>query len=142
MGTAMNASGSPGLQSSQYVTLNSPLPTLTGGYLGNPGPTIIISTNGAVQFSAFCTYSDGTGHLCYPNADQYGNTVTVWTSDAPSVVSIGDIGSAHPGLAVAMGVGTANIQATLTGGVTSASWGLIVSAVPLPYPPAAARGLR
>lgn len=142
MGTAMNATTQPGLQSSQYVTLATPSATLIGGFLANPGPTITISVGGAVQFSGYCSYSDGTQNICYPTPDQYGNTITAFSSDNTGVVTIGNIGSAHPGLATGVAAGTANIKGTLTGGVsTSPAWGLIVSSVPLPYPPSTVKVL-
>lgn len=142
MGTAMSSGcGLPGVQGSQYATLTTPTASLTGGYLANPGPTVIISVNGAVQFSVYCQYSDGSVNLCYPTPDQYGNTVTAFSSSDTSKVTIGNIGSTHPGLAQGIAAGTSNIQATLTGGSVTSTWGLLVSGTPLPYPPSTVKVL-
>lgn len=133
--------GSTGVQASQYATLTTPTASLTGGYLANPGPTVILSVNGAVQFSVYCTYSDGSVNLCYPTPDQYGNTATAFSSSSPSIATVGNIGSTHPGLAQGVAAGTTNIQATLTGGVVTSTWGLLVSGTPLPYPPSTVKVL-
>lgn len=143
MSTAMTATSVPGLQSSQYITLSSPTPTLTGSNMANPGPTVVLSIGGSVQFAVLCNYSDGTSTQCFPTPDQYGNTVTSFTTTDPTIVTIGNIGSLHPGLATGVSPGNANVQAIITGSHTSSPWGLVVSpSLPSIYPPVMPRGVR
>lgn len=129
-------------QPTQFLTLSTPLATLNGGIFLTPGATTILSVGGSAQFVGYCTYSDGTAVPCWPTPDQFGNTFTHFTSSDPTKMTVGDIGSAHPALAVGVSVGTANVQGTVTGGLAANPWPITISNTPLPYPPSSPRGLK
>lgn len=129
MGTAMNAGcGAAGLQASQYVTLTNPTPTLTGISVAPVTFANTLVVGGTFLFNATCAYSDNTTFNCFPSTDPWGNTVTHWASSVPSVMTIGDIGSAHPGLATGISMGQSFVQATVTGGHLSSLWGVTINA--------------
>jgi hypothetical protein len=119
-----------GLTSSPALTLTvtAAPPTLLDGYLGTPGSVNTMVVGGTLQFSAFCQYN--TSPITTTNctvADIYGNAVTSWTSSNTAAVTIGQVGSAHPGLATAVGVGTPYIKAYV-GSVALNQWDLTVTA--------------
>lgn len=145
--TALNAStGSTLYQPSEYVTLATPPPTLVSGFLQTvPSNGINALVDGqTVQFAAYCQYSDGTVYRCDPgpnDVDPYGNTVTAWQSSSGNA-TVGNIGSAHPGLATAVSSGSANISATLTGSVATNPWTLAVTSPPSTSLPGAVKIFR
>jgi len=116
-----------GITSSPLLTLSvtAAPPTLTGGYLGTPGSANTMTVGGTLQFSAYCQYSNSTTTNCSV-ADIYGNAVTQWLSSNTSEVTVGAVGSAHPGLATAVGAGSPNIQAYV-GAVHLNEWVLYIS---------------
>jgi hypothetical protein len=120
MGTTMSpGAGAGSMQASQYIVLNQPPPTLTGGFLQSQTPSITTITVGVtLGFDAYCQYSDGSVNKC-TTPDIYGNTVTAWSSSNTSVFTIGSVGSPHPGLVLGISGGNANVQATLTSGVAA-----------------------
>ena len=100
--------------------------TLTGAYLSNPGAVNTMTVGGQLQMSTYCTYSDGSTTNC-STLDIHGNVVTAWASSNPGVLTINS-----SGLATGVAIGTANITATVTGGIsTNAPYGITVSASPL-----------
>ena len=99
--------------------------TLSNVYLGTPGSANTMFIGGTLQFSANCVYSDGSTTSC-SNPDTHGNQVTAWSSSNTAVVTVNS-----GGLATAVAAGTANIQATVTGGKVSSVWTLTVSASPV-----------
>lgn len=117
--------GTVPLQASAYATLTSPVPTLIGGYLTASitptAPTGInfLFTGQTAQMASFCSYSDGTTTAC-TTPDIWGNTVLTWRSSNTAAVTIGAVGSTHPGLATAVGPGVSNITAVLGGGANAA----------------------
>jgi hypothetical protein len=117
-----------GITSSPLLTLSvtAAPPTLTGGYLGTPGSANTMIVGGTLQFSAYCQYSNSTTTNCSV-ADIYGNAVTQWLSSNTGEVTVGAVGSANPGLATAVAVGSPNIQAYV-GGVRLNEWVLTISA--------------
>jgi uncharacterized protein YjdB len=116
-----------GITSSPLLTLSvtAAPPTLTGGYLGTPGSANTMTVGGTLQFSAYCQYSNSTTTNCSV-ADIYGNAVKQWLSSNTSEVTVGAVGSAHPGLATAVGAGSPNIQAYV-GAVHLNEWVLYIS---------------
>jgi hypothetical protein len=117
MTTALTNGGAR--QASQYVVLNQPPPSLTGGFLQAQTPNISSITVGiTLGFDAYCQYSDGSTNKC-TTPDIYGNTVTAWTSSNTSVFTIGAVGSPHPGLVLGVSGGNANVGATLTGSIAA-----------------------
>lgn len=116
-------SGQTGYQASAYATLTTPTATLIGGYLtipgGTPAPGSVLNTGQTIQFTAFCSYSDGTSYACSAAPDKYGNTVLSWASSNTGAVTIGAVSSTTPGLATAVGSGTASITAVLGGGANA-----------------------
>ena len=101
--------------------------TLSNVYLGTPGSANTMLIGGTLQFSANCVYSDGSTTSC-SNPDTHGNQVTAWSSSNTAVVTVNS-----GGLATAVAAGTANIQATVTGGKVSSVWTLTVSASPVTF---------
>ena len=85
--------------------------TLTSAYVSNPGPVNAMNTGGALQVYAYCKYSDGSTTNC-STTDIHGNAVTAWTSSNSDVLTVN--GS---GLASGVSIGTATINATITGGI-------------------------
>jgi uncharacterized protein YjdB len=77
-------------------------PTITGGYLGDPGSVNTVPVNaGPIQFTAYATYSDGKTRTL---PDAYGN-IAVWSSSNSSVLTVGSTG-----LVSCIASGTANVQ--------------------------------
>ena len=111
------------------LTVTAAPPTLTGGYLGTPGSANTMYVGGTLQFSAYCQYSNGTTTNCSV-PDIYGNGVTQWLSSNTAEVTVGDVGSANPGLATAVAVGSPNIQAYV-GSVHLNEWVLYISNPPV-----------
>ena len=85
-----------------------------------------MTTGTTLQFSAHCVYSDSSTTDCSV-ADIHGNAVSNWTTSQGSVISIGAVGSAQPGLATALAAGSSNLQAYV-GSVASSLWGVTVTA--------------
>jgi hypothetical protein len=85
--------------------------TLTSAYVSNPGPVNAMNTGGALQVDAYCKYSDGSTTNC-STTDIHGNAVTAWTSSNSAVLTVNS-----SGLASGVGIGTATINATITGGI-------------------------
>jgi hypothetical protein len=86
--------------------------TLTSAYVSNPGPVTAMNTGGALQVYAYCKYSDGTTTNC-STTDIHGNSVTAWSSSNSAVLTVNS-----SGLASGISIGTATINATITGGVS------------------------
>lgn len=140
MKTAMTLGcGGPGLQGSQYVTLNAPDPVFVGASIAPAGFANTLVVGGSFQFNATCAYSDGSQWPCSGVASPFGDIVTAWTSSAPAVMTIGAIASAHPGLATGITPGVANVQATLTGGKLSSLWGVTINSAPPAFAPSSAK---
>jgi hypothetical protein len=77
-------------------------PTITGGYLGNPGSVNTVPVNaGPIQFTAYATYSDGKTRTL---PDAYGN-IAVWSSSNSSILTVGSTG-----LVSCIASGKANVQ--------------------------------
>jgi hypothetical protein len=85
--------------------------TLTSAYVSNPGPVNAMNTGGALQVYAYCKYSDGSTTNC-STTDIQGNAVTAWTSSNTTVATV-----SSSGLVSGVSIGTATINATITGGV-------------------------
>jgi hypothetical protein len=85
--------------------------TLTSAYVSNPGPVNAMNTGGALQVYAYCKYSDGSTTNC-STTDIHGNAVTAWTSSNTTVATV-----SSSGLVSGVSIGTATINATITGGV-------------------------
>lgn len=128
-------SPSPQVQASQYLTLNNPVPTFVNANIAPSGLANTLVVGGSLSFTASCNYSDGSSWPCYPGSSPYGDTVTHWASSAPAVMTIGDIGSSHPGVATGITAGFANIQATITGGKLSSQWGVTINLAPAGFSP-------
>lgn len=128
MPAALTFSGA--YQASVYAALSTPNPTLTGGFLANQGTVNSLLIGQTAQFTASCSYSDGTSIQCFPTPDKYGNTATGFTSSNSSVIVV-----TNGGLATAVGTGAANVTATLTSSATS-PWTITVSTPPNQAPPA------
>jgi hypothetical protein len=95
--------------------------TLSSAYLSTPGSANTMLVGGTLQFAAVCVYSDGSTTSCN-NPDTHGNQVTAWSSSNTADVAVN-----ASGLATAAAAGTANIQATITGGKLSSEWTLTVN---------------
>ena len=104
--------------------------TLTGAYLSTPGSANTMVVGGTLQFSARCTYSDGTTQDCTVT-DLYGDAVSSWSSSNTPVMTIENAGAATPGLASALTTGTAQAQATIDGSTVSSPWTVTISPVPV-----------
>lgn len=119
-------SAATAFQPSSYVTLTTPAPTLTGGFLNTTPTSNVheISVGQTAQFIAFCSYSDSTVNQCFPTPDQYGNTVISWSSSNMAVLTVGATGSNNPGLAIGISGGIATVIPTLTGNVSAATWAM------------------
>jgi Chitobiase/beta-hexosaminidase C-terminal domain len=104
--------------------------TLTGAYLATPGSANTMVVGGTLQFSARCTYSDGTTQDCTVT-DLYGDAVSGWASNNTALMTIENVGAATPGLATAVGAGTAQAQATIDGSWLSNPWIVTISPVPV-----------
>lgn len=98
------------------VTLQSVTVAATGGANG-------MQVGNTLQMIATCGYSDGSTTGCN-SVDAHGNQVTGWTSSSPAVTITAG------GVAAGASIGSANIQATVTGGLQSNVYGLTVSAAP------------
>ena len=85
--------------------------TLTSAYVSNPGPVNAMNTGGALRVYAYCKYSDGSTTNC-STTDIHGNAVTAWTSSNTTVATV-----SSSGLVSGVSIGTATINATITGGV-------------------------
>lgn len=142
VGTTMSpttAPGGTGYQQAQYVTLTTPTPTLVGAFLLTAGNVQSLAIGQTAQFAVAAAYSDGTNFLASPSADLYGDVVTSYTSSAPSVMTIGAVGSAHPGVATAISVGTATMTAVVSSTKTSTPYVMTVTVTPTPLPPLTSR---
>ena len=126
----------PGLTNSSVGsgTFNSggtPVLTQCGQWNTNPYPTTpyvnTLTPGGSVQQAAWCYYASLNTYTNCTTPDTYGNGVTNWGPPSSTVISVGQIGSAHPGLVTGLSAGTANSTATVTGGVSCSSWGWTVS---------------
>jgi hypothetical protein len=116
--TTLTASGSPGLQVSQYILLTTvpvtsadlPLsvtaapPSLVSAYLTAGSSTM--TAGGTMQMAAKCHYTSGPDQDC-TNADIYGDGVTAWRSDTPADATISASGlvTAVSSTALCSGVG-------------------------------------
>ena len=102
-----------------------------GGYLGTPGSANTLTVGGTLQFSASCYYPGSITTNCTgPTPDSYGNAVTTWASSNTAQVTIGQVGSANPGLATGIATGTPYIVAHV-GTLPLSQWNLTVSAPPV-----------
>ena len=131
--------GAGAVQSAQYVALGQPpltsnavpltvtaaTPTLVSAYLGAPGNSHALTVGGTLAMSAHCVYSDGSTTDCTV-ADIHGNAVSRWTSSDGTVVTIGAVASAFPGMVTAIAAGSASVQAYV-GSVGSSLWSLTIS---------------
>ena len=101
-------------------TAAPPAPTLTSVSLATTGSITALAVDAANQILATCHYSDGSTTACN-SSDLHGNTVSVWTTSAASIVSL-----STSGLATGVAVGTANLTATVAG-LTSPELSLTVT---------------
>jgi hypothetical protein len=113
----------PSAVTTATYTLSGSTPTLTSVTVTATDGTTNMQVGNTVQMIATCNYSDGEMLGCNTE-DAYGHVVTGWMSSAPAVT----INSS--GVASGASIGSANIQATVTGGVQSSLYGLTVSAAP------------
>ena len=97
--------------------------TLVSAYLSGASSCVSAAT---IQFAARCHYSKGTDQDCTVT-DIYGDAVTAWNSSSPSLVSVANVGSADPGLATCVAVGSATITATINSTVASSPSTVTVS---------------
>jgi hypothetical protein len=100
----VNVNTSSGLRLNVWtMTCTAPAgPTITGGYLGNPGSVNTLAVGApAIQFTATAKYGNGT-YATLP--DKYGNTA-VWSSSNSSVLAVGS-----SGLVSCTTTGVANVQ--------------------------------
>jgi hypothetical protein len=98
-----NVNSASGLRLNVWtMTCTAAGPTITGGYLGDPGSVNTVPVNaGPIQFTAYVTYSNNTqGTL----PDSYGNKA-VWSSSNSSILSVGSTG-----LVSCIAAGSANVQ--------------------------------
>lgn len=130
---------SPQVQASQYVTVQTPTPTFVSAGVSPGGFANTLIVGGSFQFFAFCNYSDGSSYQCFPGSSPYGDTATAWSTSDATVMTIGAIGSTHPGLATGIKPGFANAQATITGGHGSTQWGVTINAAPTGSSPTSSR---
>ncbi len=119
-----------GLTSPSLAVTVTSTHTLTGAYLSTPGSANTMLVGGTLQFSARCTYSDGTTQDCTVT-DLYGDAVSSWSSSNTPVMTIENAGAATPGLASALTTGTAQAQATIDGSTVSSPWTVTISPVPV-----------
>jgi hypothetical protein len=108
-------------------TISTSNPTITSGYLGNPGSQNTIQIGaGTIQFVAYVYYSNGTGPATLP--DSYGNTAT-W-SITPISTTCGTVSST--GLFTPTTVGTCYVQATAVPAAGYINkWQMTVTAAPV-----------
>ena len=107
-------------------------PPLTQCYQANAcSPDNTLNVGGTCQQQATCYYASlpAPGTTNCSTTDAYGNGVTAWGPASSSVISVGQIGSAHPGLITGLSAGTASSTATVTGGVSCSSWNWTVNNV-------------
>ncbi len=97
--------------------------TLVSAYLSGASSCVSAAT---IQFAARCHYSKGTDQDCTVT-DIYGDAVTAWNSSSPSLVSVANVGSADPGLATCVAVGSATVTATINSTVASSPSTVTVS---------------
>jgi hypothetical protein len=100
-------------------------PPLTQCYQANScSPDNQLNVGGTCQQQATCYYASlpSPGTTNCSTTDAYGNGVTAWGPASSSIISVGQIGSAHPGLITGLAAGTASSTATVTGGVSCSSW--------------------
>lgn len=111
-------------------------PALTQCYQANTGSINTLAVGGSVQQSVTCYYASlpAPGTTNCSTTDAYGNAVTAWGPPSSSIISVGQVGSAHPGLVTGLAAGTANSTATVTGGVSCSQWTWTVSGTPPPPP--------
>jgi Pectate lyase superfamily protein/Bacterial Ig-like domain (group 2)/Bacterial Ig domain len=113
-----------GNSSTSLLSVAAAPPTLVSAYLSTPGSTNTLAVGQTLQFSAMCVYPSMTTDCSV--ADIYGNAVTTWSTSNAAQATIGAAGSANAGLATALGVGSAQIQATI-GSTYSSPWGLTIN---------------
>lgn len=101
--------------------------TLVSAYVTPATNTLAIGAT--VQLAGKCHYTTGADQDCTVT-DIYGDAVTAWTSATPADATVGNVGSAHPGLATAVAAGSASITATVNGTVTSTPATVTVSSPP------------
>jgi hypothetical protein len=97
--------------------------TLVSTYLSGATSCVTAAT---LQFAARCHYATGTDQDCTVT-DIYGDAVTAWNSSNSSLVSVENVGSANPGLAACVAVGSASITATVDNTVASSPSTVTVS---------------
>jgi hypothetical protein len=87
-------------------------PTLTSCSQSNSGGVTTIGIGGTVDQVTNCFYASvPTTTVCSPGADVYGNQATAW--GASGGITIGAIGSAHPGRVTGTAAGAADSTATV-----------------------------
>ena len=86
-------------------------PALTGCYQGNTTPfTNTLSVGGTIQQYLYGTYATGTSPMVIsPGPDANGTSVASWGLTGGTSVSIGAVGSAHPGLVTAVSTGSTEL---------------------------------
>ena len=130
VGSANLSATVAGLTSPSLALTVTSTHTLTGAYLATPGSANTMVVGGTLQFSARCTYSDGTTQDCTVT-DLYGDAVSSWASNNTPVMTIENVGAGAPGLATAVAPGTAQAQATIDGSRVSSPWTVTISPVPV-----------
>lgn len=130
------------LVASGVYTLAPPPPPLPlqSCYQGNTTPfTNTLNVGQTIQQVATCQYAGPTTDQCSPGPDANGSSVSTWEIlTTTGVVTIGAVGSAHPGLVTAVGPGTVNTRLFVTqGGVVQpecGQWTWTVNATPAATP--------
>jgi len=135
--TTLTASGTPSQQVSQYIGLtttpvnspNLPLmvnaapPTLLSAYITGTSSLVVPNT---AQMAAKCHYSSGPDQDCTV-ADINGDAVSAWLTSDATKATVGDVGSAHPGLVTAVAAGTPSITAVINNAMNSTAFPITVT---------------
>jgi hypothetical protein len=135
--TTLSASGTPGQQVSQYIELtttpvnspNLPLmvnaapPTLQTAYITGTSSLVVPNT---AQMAAKCHYSSGPDQDCTV-ADINGDAVSAWLTSDATKATVGNAGSAHPGLVTAVAAGTPSITAVINNAMNSTAFPITVT---------------
>jgi hypothetical protein len=98
-------------------------PSLVSAYITGTSSLVVPNT---AQMAAKCHYTSGPDQDCTV-ADIYGHAVSTWTSSDPTKATVGNVGSANPGLVTAVAAGTPSITARISGLITSTAYPITVT---------------
>ena len=105
------------------LTVTAAPPSLVSAYLTGTSSLVVPNT---AQMAAKCHYTSGPDQDCTV-ADIYGHAVSTWTSSDPTKATVGNVGSANPGLVTAVAAGTPSITAKIAGLITSTAYPITVT---------------